>query len=451
MSHCRRISRRVVLRGVGAAVGLPLLDAMLPARTLRAQDGSARPPVRMAFVYVVNGMHMPDWTPEKTGRDFALPPILQPLAPYQSQLTVLSGLTLNGARPLGDGGGDHARSAAAFLTGAHPKKTDGADITNGVSVDQVAASMIGQQTRLASLELGLDGSAKAGNCDSGYSCAYTSNLSWRSPTSPVAKETDPAAVFDRLFRSDSPDVSQQQRAKQQRDRTSVLDLVLEDAQDLQRRLGGADRQKLEEYLYAVRDIERRMEHAEVERNAQARVPDYPRPEGVPEEYEKHARLMFDLMTLAMQSDATRVLTFMFANEGSNRNYPQIDISEGHHDLSHHGNDADKQAKISKINRYQVSLFAHLVEQLAKTPEGDGSLLDNCMIVYGSGIGDGNRHNHDQLPIALLGRGGGTIDAGRHLTYPRETPLTNLYVSLLARVGASVPSHGDSTGPLPDLG
>lgn len=451
MGQYHRVSRRVLLRGVGAAVGLPLLEAMMPARTLRAGDGSSRPPVRMAFVYVVNGMHMPDWTPEKTGRDFALPSILQPLAQYQSQLTVLSGLTLNGARALGDGGGDHARSAAAFLTGAHPKKTDGADINNGVSVDQVAAGLIGQQTRLASLELGLDGSAKAGNCDSGYSCAYTSNLSWRSPTSPVAKETDPAAVFDRLFRSASSDTSRQQHAKQQRYRTSVLDLVLEDAQDLQRRLGGADRQKLEEYLYAVRDIERRMEHADITRDAQAGVPDYPRPTGVPEEYEQHARLMFDLMTLAMQTDATRVMTFMFANEGSNRNYPQIDISAGHHDLSHHGNDPDKQAKISKINRYQVSLFAHLVEKLAKTPEADGSLLDNCLIVYGSGIGDGNRHNHDQLPIALLGRGGGTIDAGRHLTYPRETPLTNLYVSMLARVGASVPSHGDSTGPLPDLG
>jgi hypothetical protein len=451
MNGSRRISRRTVLRGVGAAIGLPLLEVMWPAVARAATGSTGTPPLRMAFLYVPNGMHMPDWTPKTIGTDFEITPTLQPLANYRSHMTVLSGLTLNGARALGDGGGDHARSAAAFLTGAHPKKTDGADIRNGVSVDQVAAGKIGMQTRLPSLELGLERGAKAGNCDSGYSCAYTSNLSWRSPESPVAKEVDPAAVFDRLFGDALADASLQQRSKRDRYKTSVLDLVRDDAQVLQGKLGNSDRQKLEEYLYAVRDIERRIENASRLRNADAGLPDYPRPAGVPPEYEQHARLMFDLMTLAIQTDATRVLTFMFTNEGSNRSYPQIGVSDGHHDMSHHGNDREKQAKISKINHHHVSMFAYLIEKLATTPEGEGTLLDNCMVLYGSGIGDGNAHNHDHLPLVLLGRGGGTLASGRHLSYADETPLTNLYLSMLQRVGAPVPSFGDSTGPLPDLG
>ena len=294
------------------------------------------------------------------------------------------------------------------------------------------------QTRLPSLELGLERGAKAGNCDSGYSCAYTSNLSWRSPESPVAKEVDPAAAFDRLFGDALADASLQQRSRRDRYKTSLLDLVREDAQDLQGKLGNSDRQKLEEYLYAVRDIERRLENASRLRNADAGLPDYPRPAGVPPEYEQHARLMFDLMTLAIQTDATRVLTFMFNNEGSNRSYPQIGVSDGHHDLSHHGNDREKQAKISKINHHHVSMFAYLIEKLANTPEADGTLLDNCMVLYGSGIGDGNAHNHDHLPLVLLGRGGGTLASGRHLSYADETPLTNLYLSMLQRVALRFP-------------
>ncbi len=305
------------------------------------------------------------------------------------------------------------------------------------------------QTRLPSLELGLERGAKAGNCDSGYSCAYTSNLSWRSPESPVAKEVDPAAVFDRLFGDALADTSLQQRSRRDRYKTSLLDLVREDAQDLQGKLGNSDRQKLEEYLYAVRDIERRLENASRLRNADAGLPDYPRPAGVPPEYEQHARLMFDLMALAIQTDATRVLTFMFTNEGSNRSYPQIGVSDGHHDLSHHGNDREKQAKISKINHHHVSMFAYLIEKLANTPEGDGTLLDNCMVLYGSGIGDGNAHNHDHLPLVLLGRGGGTLASGRHLSYADETPLTNLYLSMLQRSRCSGPlarrQHGPATG------
>ena len=449
MSRTPRISRRTVLRGLGVTISLPWLEAMLPLRA-SSQEPDRKPPVRMAFLYVPNGMHMPDWTPESTGVLADLPATLQPLADFRSSLTVLSGLTLNGARALGDGGGDHARSAAAFLTGAHPRKTDGADIHNGVSIDQVAASKIGTLTKLPSLELGLERSGKAGNCDSGYSCAYTSNLSWRSPESPVAKEIDPAAVFDRLFGDAAASQSDAQRARQSRYRASILDLALEDAQDLQRKLGGADRHKLDEYLYAVRDIERRLASASPEASGSPSGPDYPRPEGVPDKWEQHVDLMFDLMTLAIRTDATRVMTFMFTNEGSNRSYPQIGVSEGHHDLSHHGNDKEKQTKISQINLHHMTMCASFIRKLANTAEGDGTLLDNCMVVYGSGIGDGNAHNHDNLPIVMLGRGGGTIAAGRHRRYPKETPLTNLYLSMLERVGAVTPSLGDSTGPLDDL-
>lgn len=448
MNRNARISRRTVLRGLGVAIGLPWLEAMCPERA-RAQDRLTTPPVRMAFLNVPNGVHMPAWTPESTGVLSELPATLQPLNDFRTSLTVLSGLTLNGARALGDGGGDHARSAAAFLTGAHPKKTDGADIHNGVSVDQVAAGKIGTLTKLPSLELGLEQSAKAGNCDSGYSCAYTSNISWRSPESPVAKEVDPAAVFDRLFGDASTSQSQTQRARQRQYRSSVLDLALADAQNLQRQLGGADRQKLDEYLYAVRDIERRLSDVSLEEPV-AGKPDYRRPDGIPDKWEQHAELMFDLMTLAFRTDSTRILTFMFTNEGSNRSYPQIGVSEGHHDLSHHGNDKEKQAKLSQINLHHMTMCASFIRKLANTREGDGSLLDHCLVVYGSGIGDGNAHNHDNLPIVLLGRGGGTIAAGVHRRYPKETPLTNLYLSLLERVGAAVPTLGDSTGRLDDL-
>jgi hypothetical protein len=429
-------------------MALPLLEAMVPSR-LRAAPND-RPPVRMAFLYVPNGMHMPDWTPQGTGSEFELGPILQPLTAYKSEMTVLSGLTLNGARALGDGGGDHARSVAAFLTGAHPKKTDGADIQNGVSVDQVAASKIGAQTKLPSLELGLERSAPAGRCDSGYSCVYTSNMSWRSPTSPVAKEVDPAAVFDRLFGDATRDQSLANRSKRDRYQVSLLDFVMEDASRLRRRLGHTDQQKLDEYLYAVREIERRVQNSRKLRNAEAGVPDYPRPAGVPREFAEHTRLMFDLMALALQTNSTRVLTFMYTNAGSNRSYKQIGVSEGHHSLSHHGKNPQKQEQISKINQYHASLFAYFIEKLATTPEADGTLLDNCMVMYGSGIGDGNRHNHDNLPIVLLGKAGGSIKTGRHLEYPFNTPLTNLYVSMLERMDVHVDSFGDSTGRLEDL-
>jgi hypothetical protein len=448
MNSKLQIDRRTLLRGAGTAMALPLLEAMIPSALRAAPDD--RPPVRMAFLYVPNGMHMPDWTPKEKGSDFELGSILQPLEQYKSEMTVLSGLTLNGARALGDGGGDHARSVAAYLTGAHPKKTDGSDIHNGVSVDQVAAGQIGMQTKLPSLELGLERSAPAGRCDSGYSCVYTSNMSWRSATSPVAKEVDPAAVFDRLFGDVAKNDSLASRSKRDRYKISVLDFVLEDANRLRGKLGHADQQKLDEYLFAVRDIERRVENSRKLRNVEAGVPDFPRPAGVPREFAEHTRLMFDLMALALQTNSTRVLTFMYTNAGSNRSYKQIGVSEGHHSLSHHGKDPKKQEKISKINHYHATLLAYFIEKLSSTPEAGGTLLDNCMVMYGSGIGDGNRHNHDDLPIVLLGKGSGSIKTGRHLEFPRNTPLTNLYVSLLERMGVHVDSFGDSTGRLENL-
>ena len=444
-----QISRRTVLRGLGTAIALPWLEAMTASR-IRAGEEQVQPPVRMVFLSVPNGIHMPDWTPNAEGEAFEIRPILSPVARFRSDMLVLSGLTLDGARPHGDGGGDHARSAAAFLTGAHPRKTHGADIENGISVDQLAAQHLGGETRFPSLELGAEQGAQSGNCDSGYSCAYSSNISWRTPTSPVAKEIDPAAVFDRLFGTGSREQQALAKSKRDRQRKSVLDFALEDAQALNRTLGVNDRRKIDEYLYAVRDVERRLAGEEKLATAESTDLNYPRPAGVPREFEQHVRLLFDLISLAFQTDATRVITFMYANEGSNRNYPQVGVHEGHHDLSHHGNDADKQAKISQINQFHVSLLGHLLDRLGGIEENGRRLLDSCLVMHGSGIGDGNRHNHDDLPIVLFGKGGGAIRTGRHLRYPQNTPLTNLYVSLLHLVEAPVDKFGDSTGPLDNL-
>lgn len=447
--HHSRIHRRTMLQGAaGALMGLPLLEAM--GSPARAASAAAVSPKRMAFLYVPNGMHMPDWTPEKEGPDFELTPTLQEFGEFRDRMTVLSGLTLNGARALGDGGGDHARSVAAFLTGAHPRKTDGADILNGPSVDQVAAAKIGRQTRLASLELGTEASAPAGKCDSGYSCVYTSNMSWRTATSPVAKEVNPSMVFDRMFSGAHRQLTPEQQEARNRHRRSVLDYVMDDAKSLHRALGANDQRKLDEYLYAVREIESRLQRADKLSHQDSATNDLERPEGVPREFDEHVKIMLDMMVLAFQTDSTRVSTFMFTNAGSNRSYREIQVPEGHHDLSHHGNNGDKQTKIAKINRMHAQMLNYFLKRMDSIQEDGQSLLDRSMIVYGSGIGDGNRHNHEDLPIVLLGKGGGTIRPGRHLKYPVNTPLTNLYVSLLDRMGAGVTQLGDSTGALPGL-
>jgi len=442
----KSISRRHVLRGLGIAMGLPWLEAMLPKKSVAAAANSAAP-LRMMFFNVPNGAHMPAWTPEVEGAAYKLTPILEPLAKHRSSVSVLTGLTLDGAAAHGDGGGDHARSGASFLTGSHPRKTDGADIQNSVSVDQVAAQAFGSGSRFPSLELGLDGSAQAGNCDSGYSCAYSSNLSWRNATSPLAKENNPAALFDRLFGGADVAGAAKNKLARLEKRKSVLDFVLEDAKGLQQKLGAADQRKLDEYLYSVRDVENRMLHTDKLKVGEDGIPTYARPAGVPKEWEKHCRLMMDLTTLSIQSDSTRVLSFMYANEGSNRGYPDIGAPEGHHELSHHGKSKEKQGKIQKVNHYHMTQFAYLIDQLAAINEGEQSLLDNCMIVYGSGISDGDRHNHNNLPILLVGKAGGRLKKASHYRYPDKTPLCNLYLWMLNQMGVKADSFGDSNGVL----
>jgi hypothetical protein len=404
-------------------------------------------PCRMAFLYVPNGIHMPLWTPAAEGRDFALPATLAPLAPFRGKLLVLSGLTQDKARPNGDGPGDHARAAAAFLTGAQPVKTHGADIRVGVSVDQVAASRIGERTRFPSLEIGCDWSLKAGDCDSGYSCAYSANISWKSATTPLAKENDPRLVFERLFGDSGSAESAEGRARRLRRERSLLDFVAEDAVRLGHSLGATDRRKLDEYLTALRDVERRIERTEAAPRQDGSIA---KPKGIPKDYGEHLRLLADILALAFRADLTRVATFMLANEGSNRSYPSLGVRDGHHDISHHGSDAEKQAKIAKINAFHLQTLVHFLEKLEEAEEGDGRVLDHSAILYGSGIGDGNRHNHDDLPILLAGGARGSLATGRHLRYPRNTPLNNLYLSLLDRVDASSDSLGDSTGRLPRL-
>jgi hypothetical protein len=427
-------------------MALPWLEAMGPMNSWGAATSPmVTAPNRMAFLYVPNGVNMADWTPKSEGTDFELPTILEPLNPVKEKLLVLTGLTADKARPHGDGGGDHARALSAFLTGAQPRKTDGTEIRAGISVDQVAASRLAEKTRLASLEIGCEHGAMAGNCDSGYSCVYSSTMSWRSATQPLPKEVSPKLVFERLF-SSVPNAQQQARDAK---RKSILDFVREDSRDLTGKLGANDVRKLDEYFSAIRDIEMRIERAD--KLPPIQRPDYSVPDSIPADYAEHIRLMCDLTALAFQADITRVVTFVLANEGSNRAYPFIGVPEGHHDLSHHGNDAAKKQKIRDINRFHAQQLAYLLQKLNSIPEGDGTLLDHSMIVYGSGNSDGDRHNHDDLPIVLAGGGCGTLKTGRHIRYANETPLNNLWVSMLNRLEIDVEQLGDSTGALPDLG
>lgn len=444
----KQLDRRTILRGMGTAIALPFLEAML-GRGARASEGD--PPLRTAFLYVPNGIHMPAWKPDKIGENFDLKSSLQPLQEHQDSLNVLTNLAVDGARAHGDGPGDHARSAAAFLTGAHPKKTGGADIRNGLSIDQaIAQGALKGKTRFDSLELGLEGSSQSGNCDSGYSCAYPSNLAWRSATSPLAKEIDPAAIFDRLFASGDVEADNNVKDLRKSRRQSVLDYTLNDAKRLHEQLGAADRRKLDEYLYAVREIENRLVRSEKLQIGEDGTPVYARPAGVPRELTQHSKLMMDMLALAFQTDSTRVATFMFANEGSNRTHAELGVPEAHHQLSHHGKSEEKQEKIAKVNRYYVEQFAYLLDLLSSVSESDGTLLDNCLVMYGSGISDGDRHNHDDLPILLAGKAGGRLKAGNHIVYPKKTPLCNLYVWMLQQYGIPADSFGDSNDRLGSL-
>lgn len=428
-----------MLKSTTTAIALPFLDAMMPRGVFASMTNTVAPaPLRMAFAYVPNGVHMENWTPKEEGTNYQFTPLLSKLSDFKKDFSVLTGLTCDKARANGDGPGDHARSMAAFLTCSQPKKTAGADLRAGVSVDQVAAMKLGHATKLPSLEIGCDRGQNAGNCDSGYSCAYSNNLSWRSEQTPMPKETDPKQVFERLYG----------RPKNEDDRLSILDSVLDDAQSLEAKLGGSDRRKLDEYLTSIREMESRLQRNKKE-NVEIK-PTIEKPGGIPKEYSDHMKILADLQVLALQSDITRFSTFVFANEGSNRSYKFIGVPEGHHDLSHHGGDKEKHEKISRINQFHVEHLAYLITKLKSVKEGNGTLLDNMMLLYGSGIGDGNRHNHDQLPILLFGKGGGKLNPGRHIKYKNDTPIANLYLAMLQRLGIEQKRFGDSTGILQNL-
>lgn len=431
------LSRRTILRGTSAVLALPFLEAMLPARA-----SSAPAPRRVLWIYAPNGVHMPDWTPAKVGELRELPPTLAALEAHKSSLLVLSGLVHDKARPNGDGPGDHARAAASFLTGCQALKTDG-PIRAGLSADQLAAREVGALTRLRSLELGCEPGRLAGQCDSGYSCAYSNSISWSSAHTPVGKETDPRTVFDRLFHDGDAGLSAQERDARRAKRRSVLDLVRDDAQRLAKALGPHDARKLDEYLSGVRELERRIEFAERERASGAT--NMARPESAPEGFDAHAALMADLLALALTADTTRIATWMLANEGSNRSYPAHGVAEGHHELSHHGGDPDKHKKIAAINRAHVGALAHLLGRLS-APEGDARLLDSCRIAYGSAISDGDRHNHDQLPLLVVG-GGRALPSGQHVKLAKPAPCANLWLTMLAELGVDARQLGDSSGRL----
>ncbi|TWT58137.1 hypothetical protein KOR42_15080 [Thalassoglobus neptunius] len=442
------LSRRAALRGLGVSLTLPFLESVAP-RLAMASGQISKPPVRMAYIFVPNGVHLDNWTPKEFGYGYELPYILQPLSRVRDDMLVVSGLTHDKGRANGDGPGDHARSASVFLTGAQPRKTDGSNIRSGVSVDQVAANLTRGATRFASLELGCEPGRTAGNCDSGYSCAYSSSISWSSSSTPLGKETNPRSAFERLFSQGSSAEIDKSQKKREMLRKSVLDFVSDDAKRLQNRLGRDDQKKLDEYLTGVREIERRIERANEDRSSIVDI-DYPIPEGVPGDYTEHLRLMCDMMVLAFQTDSTRIATCMFADAGSNRSYRHINVNDGHHDLSHHQSKPEKLAKISEINRFHVAQLAYLLEKMKATPDGESNLLDNTMVCYGSGLSDGNRHNNENLPVIVAGRAGGTIDTGRHLAVPTETPMCNLFMSMLDRFGTPVDFIGDSTGRVPGL-
>jgi hypothetical protein len=443
----RALSRRALLRGAGAAIGLPLLDAMVPAFT-------AEPPAvkRLGFIYLPNGVSMNftgvnNWIPNGEGRDFELSKILAPLAAHRDHLTVVTGLAQRPAEASEESAtGDHTKATASWLTGVRCKRTEGADVQNAVSADQIAANVIGKDTVLPSLELSIDLSVLAGQCENSYSCVYLNTLAWRSPTSPLPTENNPRIVFQRLFGNGG---TSEQRTELARENQSILDAVTDDFARLTRKLGPNDRTQVDEYLDSVREVERRIQAVE-RLGDQAGLPALERPRGIPERFDEHVKLMFELQWLAFQADLTRVVTFMFGRDLNFRTYPEIGITQGHHTLSHHLDRPDLLENYAKLNTYQVQLFAWFLDKLKATSEGAGNLLEHSLILYGAAMSNPNLHAHFDLPIALVGGAAGRHRGGRHLVYPRNTPMTNLLVSMLEKVDVPLAELGDSTGPLTDV-
>ena len=450
----KTLPRRTFMRGVGAALALPLLDAMVPAFSRLSAAG--KPALRLGYVYTPNGIIGASdksprpfmWTPRTAGENFEFSPTIKALEPFRQNVNVLSGLAQVNGRALGDGPGDHARATATFLTGVHPYKTGGANFKLGISADQIAAKELGKSTQLSSLELGLEPQPLAGNCDSGYTCAYMS-MSWRSATSPLPAEINPRAVFERLF-GDGESTDPASRMARLESQKSVLDYVTGSLSRLQHSVGTGDKRKLDEYLESVRDIERRIQLAE-QQNLLTQLPHMERPSAIPDDYEQYTKLMMDLHVIAWQTDMTRVASFMLGRDGSNRPYREIGISDGHHSISHHQNDPERVEKLIKIDELHVAMFAYLLKRLQDTPDGDGTLLDHSLVVFGSSLSESNIHTHDDLPIVLAGNANGQVKGNRHLVYAKETPLNNLFLNMFDAADVpTVESFGDSSGRLSGL-
>ena len=433
------LPRRTFIRGMGATLALPFLDAMVPALSAQAKGAP-----RFTAIYFGNGANMFDWTPSTEGAGFQFSPTLKPLEPFRNRTLVFTGLDNFPATDQGDTGGQHPRAAPAFMSCVHPKQTEGADVRAGTTVDQMIAERISRDSRLASLEVSVDRNDVVGACDHGYACAYMNSLSWKTPTMPLPAETNPRFVFERLF--GSGDTAEERLARTREDR-SILDGLSRELSALSGKLGGHDRAKLDEYLGAIRDVEQRIAKAESD-SSDFDVPD--RPVGVPETFREYAELMFDLQVLAFQADITRVTSFMLARENINRSYNEIGLPEAHHSMSHHGNNPDKMKDFTKLNTYHVETLAYYLNKLQSIPDGDATLLDNTVILYGSGMSDGNTHNNYSVPVVVIGGRENGLRGNRHLSYPKGTPLANLSLSLLEKFGVNVEAFGDSTGQLPLL-
>ena len=443
----KHLHRRTFLRGLGVTISLPLLDSMLPAQTPLART-AANPQIKLGLCFMPHGAVMANWTPAGEGDNLTLSRTLAPLEPYKNQVVVVSNLAHKMAAPggPGDNGGDHTRSPAVYLNGVHPKRTDGADIQAGVTIDQMAAAEIGQQTPLPSLELAIeDYSGLVGSCDVGFSCAYMNTISWRTPTTPLPMEINPRVVFDRLFGDGATAEERLQRIEQER---SILDAVTSQVKHLERGLAPSDRNRVAEYLDTVREIERRIQLAEKQNNSNLSVP--ASPSGIPDDYVEHTKLMFDLMAVAYQADITRISTFMMAREVSYRTFPTLGLTESFHPASHHQNNPERLENLTKINTHHVTLMAYFLERLKSTPDGDGNLLDHSLILYGSGMSNSNIHNHGPLPVFVAGGAAGRLKGGRHLKYPENTPMSNLLLTILEKAGIERESVGDSTGRLSEV-